>query len=209
MRTFVYVDGLNLYYGCLKGTPYKWLNLKLLSEKVLGPKNEIAKIKLFTTIVKPTPSNPSVHHRQISYLNALKHTVPELEIYYGHFLEHVVTMRRETVIKGEKFVNVIKREEKGSDVNLAVHFLSDALLGAYDCGVIISNDSDIAEAVKLASQYTDKTIGIISPFPRASKELKQYSHFQRFIRNSALGAAQLPESIPGTSITKPVEWRTP
>ncbi len=26
LRTAVYVDGFNLYYGCLKGTPHKWLN---------------------------------------------------------------------------------------------------------------------------------------------------------------------------------------
>jgi type I restriction enzyme M protein len=27
MRTFVYVDGFNLYYGAVRGTPFKWLNL--------------------------------------------------------------------------------------------------------------------------------------------------------------------------------------
>ena len=28
MRTYVYVDGFNLYYGALKGSHYKWLDLK-------------------------------------------------------------------------------------------------------------------------------------------------------------------------------------
>lgn len=206
MRTFVYVDGLNLYYGALKGTPYKWLNLKLLAEKVLGAQNKIQKIKLFTTVVKPTPSNPSVHLRQTSYLNALKHTLPELEIFYGHFLEHAVWMHRAQVVKGEKFVEVIKREEKGSDVNLAVHFLNDALLDRYDCGVIISNDSDIAEAVRLVRAETNKVIGVVSPFNRTSKELAKHSHFQRTLRSTALAASQLPENIQGTSISKPKEW---
>ena len=27
MDTIVYIDGFNLYYRALKGTPYKWLNL--------------------------------------------------------------------------------------------------------------------------------------------------------------------------------------
>ena len=27
MQTRVYVDGFNLYYGALKGTKFKWLNL--------------------------------------------------------------------------------------------------------------------------------------------------------------------------------------
>lgn len=25
MKTRVYIDGYNLYYGCLKNSPYKWL----------------------------------------------------------------------------------------------------------------------------------------------------------------------------------------
>ena len=31
MRTRVYIDGFNLYYGCLKGTPAKWLDPAILS----------------------------------------------------------------------------------------------------------------------------------------------------------------------------------
>jgi hypothetical protein len=30
MRTNVYVDAFNLYYGCLKGTPYRLLDLAAL-----------------------------------------------------------------------------------------------------------------------------------------------------------------------------------
>jgi len=35
LRTRVYIDGYNLYYGCLKGTPYKWLDVLALVEHVL------------------------------------------------------------------------------------------------------------------------------------------------------------------------------
>lgn len=41
-------------------------------------------------------------------------------------------------------VDIIKTEEKGSDVNLAVHLLNDGWLDAYDCAVVVSNDSDLA-----------------------------------------------------------------
>jgi hypothetical protein len=27
MKTNVYIDGFNRYYGCLNGTPHKWLDL--------------------------------------------------------------------------------------------------------------------------------------------------------------------------------------
>ena len=30
MKTIVYVDGLNLYYSMLRGTPFKWLDLYTL-----------------------------------------------------------------------------------------------------------------------------------------------------------------------------------
>ena len=33
MRTSVYVDGFNLYYGAVKGTPYKWLDHRILTIK--------------------------------------------------------------------------------------------------------------------------------------------------------------------------------
>ena len=33
LRTRVYIDGYNLDYGCLKDTPYKWLDLLTLFEK--------------------------------------------------------------------------------------------------------------------------------------------------------------------------------
>lgn len=35
MKTIVYVDGFNLYYGALKGTRYKWLNLWQLCHLLL------------------------------------------------------------------------------------------------------------------------------------------------------------------------------
>jgi len=49
-------------------------------------------------------------------------------------------------------VKIVKTEEKGSDVNLAVHLLNDAWLNLYDCAVVISNDSDLAESCRLVSR---------------------------------------------------------
>jgi hypothetical protein len=50
MRTNVYVDGFNLYYGCLKGTPYRWLDLEALCSRLL-PTNSIHRIRYFTARV--------------------------------------------------------------------------------------------------------------------------------------------------------------
>ena len=88
MKTFIYIDAFNLYYGSLKGTPYKWLDLAALSQALLA-KHQIERIKYFTALVQSRPNNPGQLTRQQVYLRALR-TIPKLEIYYGHYLSHVV-----------------------------------------------------------------------------------------------------------------------
>ena len=39
MRTYVYIDGFNLYYGALKGTAHKWLDINALFRNILRPEN--------------------------------------------------------------------------------------------------------------------------------------------------------------------------
>ncbi|MCU1222929.1 MAG: hypothetical protein JWQ42_1022 [Edaphobacter sp.] len=50
----VYIDGFNLYYGALKRTPYKWLDLGLLA-RTLRPTDTIQQIHYFTARVSSRP----------------------------------------------------------------------------------------------------------------------------------------------------------
>jgi len=70
MGVWVYVDGFNLYYGALKGRPYRWLNLKTLSEEILPQGRNIEKVKYFTARVSGA-IDPDAPRRQQVYLNAL------------------------------------------------------------------------------------------------------------------------------------------
>ena len=206
LKTIIYVDGFNLYYGCLKGTSYKWLDLKVLFEKILDPHYQITAINYFTTRVKPYKGDGSALLRQQAYIKAIETYIPEIKVRYGDFLEHKVSMINANPPPNR--VQVIKTEEKGSDVNLAVHLLNDAWLNKFDCGVVVSNDSDMAESMRLVRQYhPDKTLGLIKPRKQAAKSLEKHAHFIRNIRKDALRTSQLPESIPDTSITKPIIWR--
>ena len=63
MKTNVYVDGFNLYYGCVKGTPHRWLDLAQLC-RILLPSNRIHRIRYFTTLVQPRLDNPQQPERQ-------------------------------------------------------------------------------------------------------------------------------------------------
>ena len=155
MRTYVYVDGFNLYYGCLKHSNYKWLDLKVLCQNLLNQKNTIIKIKYFTALVsgKFDSQQPI---RQETYIRALESFISEIEVYYGHFLTHPIYAL--AVNPPPQMVKIYKTEEKGSDVNLAIHLLNDAWQNAYDCAVIISNDSDLSESLRLIKQEHKKSL---------------------------------------------------
>ena len=130
MRTYIYVDSFNLYYGALRSTPYKWLNLASLFRSILRPHHRILKIKYFTALVDERPDDPKKPERQNVYLRALETYCPEIEIYYGKFLNHRVSLTMANNPNNK--VEVIKTEEKGSDVNLAVNLLNDAILDKYE-----------------------------------------------------------------------------
>jgi uncharacterized LabA/DUF88 family protein len=215
MRTAVYIDGFNLYYRAVRGTPYKWLDLKEVCRQLLVPAHVIVSIKYYTAPVsgKRDPGQPI---RQQSYLRALHATIPELVVHQGHFLTHEVSAPLAHPAFGQPpTVRVLKTEEKGSDVNLAVHLLNDAWLDHYDCAVIISNDSDLAESMRLVrTHHPAKKIGLV--FPRQggagsrhahpSRELARHAHFVKHLGQTVLAACQLPDPIPGTSIHKPPGW---
>jgi len=214
MRTIIYIDGFNLYYGCLKNTAYKWLDLKAAFEGLLSDRNQITAIKYFTARVKPKANNSSSPQEQQAYLRALESHIPEVEIHYGHFLQH--TVRMANAAPPPNTVQVIKTEEKGSDVNLSVHLLNDAWLNAYDCAVVVTNDSDMAEAMNLVKQHhPKKVLGLVTPgsnnrnspqYSRTSEQLKKHANFVKRLRPGLLSNSQLPVHIPGTTIRKPASW---
>ncbi len=206
-RTIVYIDGFNFYYGQLKGTHGKWLDVEALFRRSLGPQNLLVRIKYFTARVQPTPSNPQVNIRQDTYLRALQAHCPTVEVYFGHFLRHRVSM--ENANPPPSRVSVWKNEEKGSDVNLALQLLNDAWLDRFDCAVVVSNDSDLAEALRLVKQQHKKLIGLVTPgAPRrkTSQQLKRFADFVKPVRRWALEESPLPNPIPGTHLHKPSLW---
>jgi uncharacterized LabA/DUF88 family protein len=209
MRTYVYVDGFNLYYGALKDTKYKWLDLKALFTAILRPQNQIQRIKYYTARVSARPDDPDAPTWQDIYLRALALHIPELSIIEGRFLQKQVTMRLAEPIGGRQFAKVLKTEEKGSDVNLAVHLVNDGWRNLYDCAVVCSNDGDLSEAMRIVRRELHKTI--LLAVPGAGKrppsvELKRWASYTMQIKPESFAAAQLPNPIPGTTLHKPVDW---
>ncbi len=117
--------------------------------RLLLPGDDIRTIKYFTAIVKARPHDPDAPTRQQIYLRALR-TVPNLSIYFGHFLMHEVWMPDASSKSiPPRNVRVIKTEEKGSDVNLATHLVRDGFRGEYELAVLVTNDSDLLAPIRI------------------------------------------------------------
>lgn len=200
-RTIVYIDGFNFYYGCIRHTPYRWLDLFGFSRAML-PKNDVVLVKYFTAVVKPTTSDAK-RIRQLTYLRALA-TLPSVRAYLGSFQSHVV--RRP--LAGGGTATIIDTKEKGSDVNLATELLVDGFSGAYDVAVVISNDSDLTAPIRAVRNCLKKPVGIINPHPVQSVELRQCASFVKEVRTWALRDRQLPPVVfdAAGEIHKPAGW---
>jgi uncharacterized LabA/DUF88 family protein len=203
LKTNVYIDGFNLYYGCVRGTPYKWLDVAAFCARLL-PKNEINRIRYFTALVTPHANDPQQRMQQEIYLRAIR-TIPNLTIDLGHFLASKVWMMRTDY--SEK-VEVLKSEEKGSDVNLASRLLIDCYSSNCDIAVIISNDSDLVFPIEHVKRYLGKTVGIVNPHERPSRELLAIANFFKSIRPSVLASCQFPEKLMDAlgDFHKPPTW---
>jgi uncharacterized LabA/DUF88 family protein len=204
LKANIYVDGFNLYYGALKNTAYRWLDLAKLC-RLMMPRDSINQIKYFTALVNPRLSDPNQLTRQQTYLRALQ-TIPNLEIIFGHFLTHEIMMPLAQPKTG--YVKVIKTEEKGSDVNLALHLLSDGYKNAYEVAVIVSNDSDLLQPIQFVKHELGKQIGILNPQKHPSKVLIANADFVKNIRHGALSECQFPETMKDADgvFQKPSLW---
>ena len=207
MLTNVYIDGFNLYYRAVKGTPFKWLDLSKLAEN-LFPKDEIQSISYFTAHISERSSDKEARLRQLVHLRALR-TLPNLTIHLGQFRTRVKfrPLRHDP----STYVEVLDAEEKGSDVNLATRLLMDAITGDYEQAVIISNDADFAGAMRSVRDELSRKVSLVSPETgnaQIPKELQSAATYVRKLRKTHLRASQFPEQLSDQSgvILKPSGW---
>lgn len=205
--TIVYIDGFNFYYGAVKGTAYKWLDFEALCRRLL-PRDRIVKIRYFTARVSSRPDDPQQPNRQETYLRALA-TLPLMEVHYGHFVNRTVRLPLANPRpSGRRSATVIRTEEKGSDVNLATYLLRDAFTRQCGTAVVISNDSDLAEAVHIARTDAGIRVGIVNPHSARNRSRKLQGTFFKQLRKSVLAQCQLPTELRDSEgeFRKPQAW---
>ena len=107
-----------------------------------------------------------------------------------------------------KFAKVIKTEEKGSDVNLAVHLLNDGYQGQYELAVIITNDSDLLSAIEIVQNELGLKVEILYPQKHPSRALQNEVLFLKKIRPGVIQTSQFPQILTDAkgSFYKPNNW---
>ena len=110
---------------------------------------------------------------------------------------------------GHLLVSHQKQEEKGTDVNIAAHLLIDVLENVVDAAVVVTNDSDLAFAIKHARAKVP--VGVINPRGNhTAGKLRGESnegagrHWWHRLTADELLAHPLPDTV--GKYQRPTEW---
>jgi 6-hydroxy-3-succinoylpyridine 3-monooxygenase len=232
LRTRVYIDGYNLYYGCLKNTLDKWLDLRALVVRILDnlPYERNGErisyefcapaIKYFTApILSSFARSADSVACQSQYHAALRgHLGRDLQIITGYYdarpaRAHMWVERK--AAEESPVVDIWKLEEKQSDVALALHACCDAVRDEIDQVIVLTNDSDFAPAMQMIRQHTSVVLGLIAPVregkgrSRVNRELNKHAHWIRtHILDAEFAASHLPPMVrlKSGAIHKPLSW---
>ena len=216
-KTTLYVDGLNLHHQLEKTNPQlMWLDLFRLAERMLRKQNTISQVNYYVARFNPSKKAD----QQKIYLDALQSQAPKVAIHYGEFKQQIRRVKLADAKANQlpNFANALLSEEKKTDVNLASHLVRDAFLNRFEVAVVLTNDTDFVEAIRIVREEVGLPVGILSPSRLASQnpelprqfwihgELRKAATFHKHIRQSHLANAQFPRRIPGTKIIRPPGW---
>jgi uncharacterized LabA/DUF88 family protein len=188
-RVISLIDGFNLYHAIagLHRPELKWIDLRALSNTFLRPLSEqLLKVFYFSAYADHMPE--PVQRSQKTYIEALKlkQTTPIL----GQFKKK----NRKCPSCKYKWAS---HEEKETDVNIASFLIDLAYQNAFDRALVISNDSDLAPAIRMVrKRFPQKRITTIAP-PNYyhSNELIQVSSDKARIRIEHLEKSLLPSRV--------------
>jgi len=213
-RTIVYIDGFNLYYGLLKGTRAKWLDLVAFSKALLRDDHDIVAVKYFTARAKPYPYDQNSVDRQNTYIQVLQR-MGQVDVIEGFFNKNIKyapvvddSCKTCSTTK-DGMVRVMKLEEKGSDVNIATAMLLDAFNDRADAFVLVSGDADFIRPIITVRKEFRKLVLVYDPHDRHS-ELARHANYYKNIPRDLPAKCQLPDVVEvgthGHLIHRPAAW---
>jgi len=207
MRAHAYIDGFNLYHGALESRHHcKWLDPRALCERLV-PDADLRLVRFFSARVGGS-LDPGQPQRQDVYWRALR-GLDRLVIHEGKFQ----TKTRRLPLAGTdppELAAVRVPEEKGSDVNLATYLMLDAAADELDLALVISDDHDLEEPLRLVRSHYELKLVIASPRNRESLRRAVGADELKTIREELLEACQLPDPTPDEDfhlLRRPPSWK--
>lgn len=154
-RVICLVDGFNLYHSIkrLASPQHKWVNLNSLASVFIRPNSQIlVGVYYFSAYATWLPESMA-RHVQFVKANSFYGVKPIM----GQF------KKKEKLCRDCKKKR-ISYEEKETDVNIALTLLDLAYKNFYDHAFVISNDSDLAPAIRLVlANFPEKRVTTIAP----------------------------------------------
>jgi uncharacterized LabA/DUF88 family protein len=173
-----------------------------MAEDLLRGDQQLVETKYVTSRISAPWANPQKARRQVAYLEALQ-TLPNLRIFFGHYLENPVECRR----CGATWLG---HEEKMTDVNIATEFLTDAFDNRFDTALLVTADSDLTRPIEVVrARFPGKRVVLAFPPNRFSERLKQVGSAYFTVGRDALAVSQLPERVvkaDGFVLHRPAKW---
>ncbi|MEV8239875.1 NYN domain-containing protein [Microbacterium testaceum] len=201
-RLIVYIDGFNLYHGLhdAAGNRLLWLDIVKLAT-TLRPRSALVQVKYFTAIVL---NEPDAQARQDRYIDALRSLYPtRLTVIKGQFQEKSRTCRS----CGTTWTSY---EEKQTDVNIAVHLVADVAANRAESFMLMTADTDIIPAVKMAwGANPDAHIFAHFPPHRGSDAIRRLMPASRRTTLARVQQCLLPavvKSEDGAIFRRPEKW---
>ena len=158
--TITYIDGFNLYHSIDElGRPeLKWLNLWSLAESLIRKNEELVEVNYFSAYATWLPD---AYRRHRQYTKALQAVGVQLVL--GQFKDKHLKCRK----CGRMYVT---KEEKETDVNIALRLVTDGLLDRYERAILITADTDLKPAIDTIRHHRpDKDIFVVSPPKRMKR----------------------------------------
>lgn len=214
MKTNVYIDAGNLYYGLLRDNPsVKWLDPFALARALIKSDHAITSVKFYTARVRTFPYDAEAVERQRIYLRAISE-IKGLKIVEGYYNRNKVWMPavstecRNCKETTDGKVRIVKLEEKRTDVNIATDMLYDVFTDNIDAVALISGDSDFIAPLDLIRRE-GKQVLVFDPHERFS-DICYHASYYAHIPRDLPAKCQLPEIIPigthGRTIHRPAAW---
>lgn len=187
-KTVCYIDGFNLYHAIkeLKNPRLKWVNLRVLAETYLGPKDRLIAVKYFTALSTWDKEKRRTH---LEYLRALElHRVTAI----------LSNFKSETKICRTTGNQCKQYVEKQTDVAIATSMLDDAYQKASEKIILITADADqIPAVVTIKKRFPDIKIQLVTPPGRKARawHVGSLVDDRREIQPSRLTRCLLPREV--------------